>query len=745
MKKRLSYIVYSFPVQLLFLHLRNHLLLLGTWVLTVLLLFGAIGDTFGVRYLFLTPEYLSRVDFWSFFWVGLAFGGFFMSWNLASYILSSHYFPFLASMQRPFTKFCINNSVIPIVFIIIYLLLTIGLQWNYEYWEANTIFLNCFGFLGGWALSLMIFAIYFTYTNKDILSFIKKRRRFRPPNLARSLIPGRRGLRPETITDDNQSWTVKTYLNESFKPRVVRSVAHYDSKLLMKVFKQNHTNAIVVMVFSILLLLGMGYMIDHPWFRIPAAASYFILMAMFVSIGGSILYWLHQWRTLFIIVFLVGLNAITKHDSLKHTNKAYGLNYTSTFAKYNNANLQKISSPRNQAADKQNTIAILEAWKARFPKGTKPKMVLFSGSGGGMRAGVWAMQVLQHSDKALDGKLFKHLTLMTGASGGGIGMAYMRELYYRNQLQNLDHYNKEYINKLAKDMLNPVFFTLVSNDLFLPWAKFKDGNYTYRKDRGYIFERAFHENTDSLMMRRLKDYKEAEQKAQIPLLFITPSIVNDGRRLIISPQPVSYMMRPPSRFSPRTQPDFDAVDFGRLFESQDGYNLQMGSAIRMNATYPYILPNVYLPTEPSIEIIDSGFRDNYGLVSTARFIHVFSDWIKTNTSGVVVVKVTGWDRTEYHSSSDGQGAIESMLNPLGIFGQLSQLQAYEHDSYFSLLNDLLGETPIEVLDFIYRPSKAHEKASMNFHLSNREQFDIMKAIYQKDNQANLKRLKDLLD
>ncbi len=746
MKERLYHIAYSFPVQLLLLHLRNHLLLLSTWILTLLLLLGAIGDAFGVRYLFLTPEYLSRIDFWSFFLVGLAFGGFFMAWNLASYILSSHYFPFLASMERPFTKFCVNNFVIPSAFILVYLSSMVGLQWNYEYWEANTIFLNGLGFIAGLGCSIMVFAVYFTYTNKDIFSFIKKRKRRLPPNLARRLAPGRRGLRyHDDMVKSNRTWIVKTYLNESFQPRLVRSVAHYDNKLLMKVFKQNHTNALLVMLFSIFLLLGTGYMIDHPWFRIPAAASYFILMAMLVSIGGSVIYWLQHWRVLFIIVFLVGLNAATKYERFSHTNKAYGLDYSVAAAKYTDSNLSRISAPDILAQDKAQTIAILENWKARFPKGKKPKMVLFSASGGGMRAAVWAMQVLQHSDRVMDGKLLQHLTLMTGASGGGIGLSYMRELYYRHLLEGLNHHDKRYIDKLGKDMLNPVFFTIVSNDLFLPWATFQDGEYAYRKDRGYIFEQAFHENTDSLLMRRLGDYKAPEAKAQIPLLFITPSIVNDGRRLIISPQGVSYMMRPPSTTNRSNTSDFDAVDFGRLFENQNAYNLQMSSAIRMNATYPYILPNVYLPTEPNIEIIDAGFRDNYGLVSSARFIHVFRDWIQEHTSGVVVVKVTGWDRSEYHSYSDDQGAIESVLNPLGIFGQLSQLQAYEHDTYFSLLNDLLGDTSLDVVEFIYRPSKAHEKASMNFHLSTREQFDIMKAIHQKDNQASLRRLESLLN
>ena len=146
MKKWISDTFYSFPVQLLALHCRNHLLLLATWVLLALLLTGTIGQIFGVKYLFLTPEYLGEVNFLSHFILGLAFGGFFMTWNLTTYLLDAHYFPFLASLARPFTKFCLNNIIIPLVFVIVFISELIHFQAYQEFWDRSTIFYNCFGF-----------------------------------------------------------------------------------------------------------------------------------------------------------------------------------------------------------------------------------------------------------------------------------------------------------------------------------------------------------------------------------------------------------------------------------------------------------------------------------------------------------------------------------------------------------------------------------------------------------------------
>ena len=142
MKKRISDIFYSFPVQLLVLHLRNNLLLIGIWILLALLMTGTVGRLFGIRFLFLAPEYLEQVNFISFFFLGVAFGGFFITWNLTTYLLDAHHFPFLASLARPFTKFCLNNFIVPLFFVVTYFYYSIHFQWYYEYWKGVDIALH---------------------------------------------------------------------------------------------------------------------------------------------------------------------------------------------------------------------------------------------------------------------------------------------------------------------------------------------------------------------------------------------------------------------------------------------------------------------------------------------------------------------------------------------------------------------------------------------------------------------------
>ncbi len=746
MKRWFHNIYYSFPVQLLVVHLRSNLLLLGTWILFALLLSGSLGRKYGFQYLFLDPEYLGQVNFWSFYFVGLAFGSFFMSWHLTLYLLTSHYFPFLASLSRPFTKFVINNMVLPLCFFLFYMAFVFHFQRYYEGLSFGVILLNCLGFLAGSITLVASYSLYFQFTNRDISYYEKWGAQ--PPNLSRSFMPGRRRVDLEYIKLDTSRWKVATYLSEALQPRLVRSVAHYDSSLLMSIFKQNHLNALILQLLSMMVLLALGYLIDYSPFRIPAGASLFILASVLTAVIGAVTYWFNEWRGTVIITGLLALNFITRSETFNHQNRAYGLDYQAPPAAYTVEKIQGICGDPLVEKDKASTAEILNRWRNKVaPAGhPPPKMVILSVSGGGLKAASWAMQVVQTADSLTQGRLLDHTTLMTGASGGMLGMAYLRELYLRQQLgQPLPLYSRRYVDNITKDLLNSIAFTIVSNDLFLPWATFETGGYTYHKDRGYIFEQQLNENTGFILDKTIGDYREAEQAAIIPMLFLTPSIVNDARRLIISPQGVSYMMVAPVGQTHPSTVEADAVDFGWMFKEQNADNLRFLTALRMNATYPYILPNVHLPSEPEVEIMDAGFIDNYGMISATRFIQVFQDWIRENTSGVVLLQISSSEKLEQVAPSGGQGIVESLINPLGIAGKVLERQEFEHDNTLGFIYDILGKEHFDVIRFLYRPSEANKlEASISFHITEREKEDVLSAIQLEENKASLRQLVQLI-
>ncbi len=746
MPRWVNNIFYSFPFQLLIFHFRSNHLLIALWTIIILFISGLLGAKLGFQYLFLDPEYRGNVDFWSFFFLGIAYGGFVMSWNLTTYLLSAHFFPFLATLVRPFTKFSLNNFLIPMLILAFYIFKIIQFQFGYQSYGIYTVFLNCLGLLFGGFAVILSYSVYFHLTNRDITYYQKNSPL--PPNLAKSISPGHRNVDLDYIKLDSQRWKVKTFLNESFQPRIVRSVAHYDSKLIQNIFKQNHLNALIIQLFSMMTLVLLGYLVDYPVFRIPAGASLLILMSIMVAVIGALTYWFNNWTTTFIFLLLLFLNFLTSFEIFNQKHLAYGLNYGTQKAEYSVEKLQEICFTDQVAEDKKATEAVLSTWKNRVTANPmeKPKMAILCVSGGGLKSALWTMKVVQESDSILGGKLLDHTTLITGASGGMIGMAYLRELLLKKRTNNeIDIYDRHYQDTITRDLLNSVAFSMISRDLFIPRSRFKIGDYSYPADRGFVFEQHLNDNTGKILDKSIKAYQRPEREALIPMLFLTPSIVNDARRLIISPQGVSYMMVAPVGVNKHDAVEIDAVDFGWMFKDQDAFNLRFLSALRMNATYPYVLPNVHLPSSPQMEVMDAGFLDNYGIFTATRFIQVFRNWIQENTSGVVVIQISSSNRIEQILPSNQSGIIESLINPLGIAGKVFTRQEFEFDNSLGFIYDLLGHENFDVIRFIYRPTQPERReASISYHLTRKEKEDVLDAFYLESNQKSLRQIIEIL-
>ena len=84
LKKFLNNLYFSFPIQLLVLHVKRNHLLLVFWVLLFALTGGWIGSNFGVKGLILSPEYMNVSGAFAFIIVGLSVGGFITGFNLYS-------------------------------------------------------------------------------------------------------------------------------------------------------------------------------------------------------------------------------------------------------------------------------------------------------------------------------------------------------------------------------------------------------------------------------------------------------------------------------------------------------------------------------------------------------------------------------------------------------------------------------------------------------------------------------------
>src|SRR6188472_4686227 len=160
--------------------------------------------------------------------------------------------------------------------------------------------------------------------------------------------------------------------------------------------------------------------------------------------------------------------------------------------------------------------------------------------------------------------------------------------------------------------------------------------------------------------------------------------------MIISTQPVRFMMR--SRYDSIALPEMDpdVIDFTSFFEKQDPYNLRILTALRMNATFPIVLPNVWLPSDPVIDVMDAGLRDNYGQETSLRFIENFKDWIKANTGGVVILQLRDRLQDNWQHPFESRDITDVLIKPATMLQHnWYKLQDYaENDQYSYMHNGL---------------------------------------------------------
>ena len=735
-------IYFSFPCQLVILLFKKNHILLFYWLLLLGFITQTIGVKWGIPYLFLDPEYMGSVGFWSFFILGISFGGFIMTFNISSYILNGFRFPFLATLSKPFEKFMINNSVVPIFFSILLMAKVFWFQYYFEYHTIWAIAVDLMGFMAGGFLIIALISTYFFSTNKDIFRMFNVKENIGELPLNKNEFYALSNRKYGRV---GKEWHVETYISDRLKLRLVRGTQHYPSEMIFSVFKQNHLNAAIVEVATFILVIVLGLFRDLSFFRIPAGASLFLMFSLFIMLSSALRFWLRGWSSIVFILILLVMNFFSQFDVFSSVSQAYGLNYTIKPASYSSQAIKELNSDKIFQEDYNNTLQILETWKKNLalPAGKKPQMVFVNTSGGGLRSALWTLRTLQLTDSMLKGQLFKHTKLISGSSGGMMGAAYYRELYLRSLQDNrIQKYQKKYFNNIGKDLLNTVALSVTVNDLFLNIQEFSDGNYNYSKDRAYAFEKQFDENTGHFLNKRLGDYYEPEKQAKIPLLVMCPTIANDGRRLYISPQPISYLTE--KRYSPifQFQPIHECVEFTRMFAQQNAKNLRFISALRMNATFPYILPNVTLPSSPQIEVMDAGVRDNFGNTLTLQFLFVFRDWIEKNTSGVIVVQIRDTPKDFSIEKNIKNTTFQNISTPIGsIYSNLARSQDYNHDALYEYASAWY-KGPLSFVSFELPNSV--EKISLSWHLTSREKNYIFNAISLPENQKSINKLKVLL-
>lgn len=730
-----------FPIQLAFLQFKKSHLLLVLWLVLFGFITQSLATKFGAPYLFLSPEYFGSVNWLAFLILGFSIGGFFMAFHLYSYIIIGPSFPFIATLARPFYKFCINNSTFPIIFYFVHLYNIYDVQANEELRSMGEILIDMLSYTCGIILFIVLSVFYFFKTNVDF----QKMRINRKKNMysAAGTLFAKKNYWFETQIKN--TYQPSYYFSSLNKVMYAREAKHYDRHILREVFKQNHLNAAVFEIAMIISFLLLGLFQDYSTVQIPSGASFILLCTVILMVITIFYSWFKGWAFSILVVFVLLLNFISINTSfLQPKNFAYGLSYREK-QPYDLEALKKLQfDTLSLKNDTRHQFEILDNWhkQASIIQGTdKPKLVIVNSSGGGLRSAMWTSYILQQLDVQSNGSFYPNVHMITGASGGMIGAAYYRDLYLASLSdKNINLGDSVYMENISKDLLNSVAFNLASHDLFLRFKKREIDGKTYLMDRGYAFEQQLNANTNNILDKPLEAYVTPEYLSEIPQMIFTPTIINDGRRMVIAAQPMSFLNH--TNFSNKTIGP-ENIEFIKLFEKNEAMRVKFTSVLRMNSTFPYVLPMVSLPTTPEILVMDAGIRDNYGTKTTIRFITGIEEWLAENTSGVVVIEIRDISKDYDMEKTEQLSLFEKLTTPAGNFyGNFQHATEYNAEELFE--TGFCENVPVDRITFVLRKDPS-EKISLSWHLTQREKNDIRRIFKNDYNCEQAKKLFSLLN
>ncbi|MDD2982388.1 MAG: patatin-like phospholipase family protein [Crocinitomicaceae bacterium] len=737
--KMIHFLRAFYPLQLVFGHLKYNLLALFYWVFLFFVVGNSIGVKFGLPFLFSSPEYQGEVSWLSFMLMGFSIGGFTMAFNMYSYMRLGSKYPFLATLSRPFMKFCWNNSLIPIIFSIYYIFTFTKFQLAEEFASNWMIFKYIIAYILGFVFYVLIAILYFFPTNKDFYIFSGKSVLDFQDEPVGSLFHKKVKWSELFKYEKDRAYI---YLSSFVRLKKSRSIKHYDAAVLERVFAHNRINASLFEIVTVISFVVLGMFREYPLFALPAGMSLVLLMTVILMLFSIFISWFRYWTYALLIGIFILMNFLSKNSSyFQYKSYVYGLDYKE-LVPYTSEHISKTSDDSlNIANSKNKYIAGLNEWKKNTGE-KKPKMVIVITSGGGSRSALWTVNVLQQGNTKTQGKLMRNTQMISGASGGMVGAAYYRELLLSQRLgKNINADDVKYLNNISKDLLNQLSFSMYSNDLFIRYQSFQIGDNFYTKDRGFSFEQQLHRNTNNMMDKPLNSYAPYEQSGMIPTMIFSPTIVNDGKRMLISAQSLAFMTH--STGADKSNLSYENIDFQTFFKGNMTDSVRFSSVLRASASFPFVLPMLSLPTTPETNLMDAGFRDNYGGKVMMEFLYEMKSWIQQNTSGVVVVQIRDSKKIIADENIYDISLINKLILPFGnMYANFTRTQDFDQDQLMKIGFQSFA-FPIELISFNLRELKK-DKIALSWHLTKEEKEKIKLTIRSEGNKEAMNRLVEVL-
>ncbi len=363
-----------------------------------------------------------------------------------------------------------------------------------------------------------------------------------------------------------------------------------------------------------------------------AALMYVMLIIMMIApLSGSLTFYFDYYR---VPVFLLFVVIVALMYALFEVDHFFELNLNEA-NKYDPKDFKKAIEKRleYQGEEKEKTLVVVCA------------------SGGGIQSAGWTVQVLTGLQDMLGNSFTKSIGFISSVSGGSVGT-----MYYLDRFADKGYpESKEFENifkSATEDSLDAVGWGLAYPDLWriigLPFLAPK------MCDRGKVIETDWQgelKNPNSKQF--LSTWSEQILNGKIPIPIFNATLVEDGRRFLISPM---TFCKPSSNKS---------VDFNTLYA---GYDIDVVTAARLSATFSYVSPiSRYVGENPkgNYHIADGGYFDNSGMVTMVEWLNEWLDPQKgLNIKRVLLLQINAFPESTPSKSKIEGGWFQAIIGPL---------------------------------------------------------------------------------
>jgi hypothetical protein len=280
-----------------------------------------------------------------------------------------------------------------------------------------------------------------------------------------------------------------------------------------------------------------------------------------------------------------------------------------------------------------NFATVLERRLQHQSGQTERTLVIVCASGGGIQAAGWTVQVLTGLQELLGKSFAKSIGLISSVSGGSVGtMYYLDHFNLNDRVPNKKDF-EEIFHSTTQDSLDAIGWGLAYPDLWriigLPFLAPR------KCDRGKAIETDWQsEMKNPQSMTSLDTWRNQVLKGQIPIPIFNATLVEDGRRFIISPM----------TFGSSDEDKF--IDFNTLYQ---GYDMDVVTAARLSASFPYISPisrsNINQKGK-KYHIADGGYFDNSGVFTIIEWLNKFlSSGQNPNVKKVMLLQINAFPKS----------------------------------------------------------------------------------------------------